>query len=563
MPSKLIEEAIAAENAGLPFQALQKWKEAARAETRRLPIPKLRSSAPLIQELHPKISVPTDLHAFLASASTQSVLELVDELDRVRDLRNMVRLHEASGPGIIRDYIEFGLFAAHQCHEPLLSLTPQLLERLPKALPEEQAAHWRKKILIVSARSAMTVGDQKKALMFLNSDETLRLSSPDIFLQILWRSDPGKAMEYSVRTVFSGRRGSRKADNLFCYIPLLCGDPASARANIELQYVRYAALKKRPSRELVVCDAAIAAGERDWARMAGALRAYFKAFGLSSPLPETIDPVRPFFDQLHAPTPEKKEGGPLVTVLMTAYNSAQTIGYALRSILDQNYRNIEVIVVDDASSDETGKLLAEFERTDKRVKLIRNDQNGGTYVSKNRALKIAKGRYFTCHDADDWAHPKRIETHVDLMESKTSSIVSLSYLLRLDASGVPQPFRRSGVFTHGNSASAFYRLQPTLEKVGFYDAIRAGADSEHYWRATAVFGTQALWRIKAPLTLAKFHLESLTRSGTGAMTDEDYSKPRSDYRLAALRWQMKNIDQGLRLDPEIDSGRSFYAPDGL
>ncbi len=92
---------------------------------------------------------------------------------------------------------------------------------------------------------------------------------------------------------------------------------------------------------------------------------------------------------------------------MTSYNVEQYFGTAVRSILQQSYSNLELIIVDDASTDSTPQLLMEIERSDPRVKVILKTTNDGTYVSKNTGLLQAQGEIIALQDSDDWSHPDR------------------------------------------------------------------------------------------------------------------------------------------------------------
>jgi len=99
---------------------------------------------------------------------------------------------------------------------------------------------------------------------------------------------------------------------------------------------------------------------------------------------------------------------PIVSVIMPAYNTANYITEAIESALHQTIQNIEVIVVDDASSDGTADVAEKI--GDPRVKVIRLAQNGGAAVARNRAIDEAKGTWIAVLDSDDWYAPNRLET---------------------------------------------------------------------------------------------------------------------------------------------------------
>jgi glycosyltransferase involved in cell wall biosynthesis len=98
---------------------------------------------------------------------------------------------------------------------------------------------------------------------------------------------------------------------------------------------------------------------------------------------------------------------PLVSVLLAVRNDARFLGAAVDSVFDQTRRDLELIVVDDASTDETPELLAQT--TDRRLVVIRNDERLGLAASLNRGLDHAHGKYVARLDADDIALPQRLE----------------------------------------------------------------------------------------------------------------------------------------------------------
>eukprot|EP01083_Nonionella_stella_P272320 923382_1 len=100
---------------------------------------------------------------------------------------------------------------------------------------------------------------------------------------------------------------------------------------------------------------------------------------------------------------------PLVSVIMTCKNDQETIEVAVRSILHQTYEKIEMIVVDDGSTDDTRSILHALALRDPRMKIIYNKENIGTYPSRNVALEASSGEIIAFQDADDVSLPRRIE----------------------------------------------------------------------------------------------------------------------------------------------------------
>ncbi len=107
---------------------------------------------------------------------------------------------------------------------------------------------------------------------------------------------------------------------------------------------------------------------------------------------------------------------PLVSVIVPAYNAERYIERTLRSALDQTYRELEVIVVDDGSTDDTAAVVEAVKATDKRVQLIRQE-NAGVAAARNAAIAAASGRYVAPLDADDLWCPTKIASQVRRMEN--------------------------------------------------------------------------------------------------------------------------------------------------
>lgn len=116
---------------------------------------------------------------------------------------------------------------------------------------------------------------------------------------------------------------------------------------------------------------------------------------------------------------------PLVSVVMPAYNAKENIQEAVNSILDQTYSNIELIVIDDGSTDETAKIISSF--NDHRVKYYRNSYNRGLVYTLNRGIKLSKGKYIARMDSDDISLRTRIYKQVEYLEEHKDCIVCGTY----------------------------------------------------------------------------------------------------------------------------------------
>ena len=104
-----------------------------------------------------------------------------------------------------------------------------------------------------------------------------------------------------------------------------------------------------------------------------------------------------------------KAGPPRVSVIVPAYNASGFLKRALHSALAQTMADLEVVVVDDASSDDTFKLACEIAARDPRVRVLQNEHNRGVYGAYNRAIDAARGEWVAALDSDDVWLPERLE----------------------------------------------------------------------------------------------------------------------------------------------------------
>lgn len=105
----------------------------------------------------------------------------------------------------------------------------------------------------------------------------------------------------------------------------------------------------------------------------------------------------------------------LVTVLIPAYNAENYIVEAVGSIQRQTYRNLEILIIDDGSTDRTNQILHEIRQKDKRIELVVNETNLGIIKTLNKGVDLAKGKYIARMDSDDIAHPERIQVQLAMM----------------------------------------------------------------------------------------------------------------------------------------------------
>ena len=123
---------------------------------------------------------------------------------------------------------------------------------------------------------------------------------------------------------------------------------------------------------------------------------------------------------------------PRASILIPVYNSATTLARCLQSATSQTLHNIEILVADDASSDDSAVIAERFAAADPRIKITRLDQNGGKPKAMNILTAQAQGEWLAVLDADDAFHPARLQTLINAAEAKDADLVA-DNLLYVDA----------------------------------------------------------------------------------------------------------------------------------
>lgn len=269
----------------------------------------------------------------------------------------------------------------------------------------------------------------------------------------------------------------------------------------------------------------------------------------------------PAFDRLEGTAKRAAAGqGPRVTVLVAAYDAAPTLATALRSLLAQSWTELEILVIDDAS-DDGGATLAvarDFAARDPRVRVIAQAVNAGAYVARNKGLNRATGTYVTLMDADDWAHPSRIETQVRYLEAHPETVACTTPQARARGDLSFLRWTGRGDIVTPCTASLMVRRVPLVERLGAWDRVRVSADRELIRRLRVVFGPGAVADLPgAPLTLQRDHAASAVRDPILGILGE-VSGARRAYRDAQMFHHARAGAEGLRYD--ASGPRAFPAP---
>ena len=117
---------------------------------------------------------------------------------------------------------------------------------------------------------------------------------------------------------------------------------------------------------------------------------------------------------------------PMVSVIVPIYNVEKYLKRCIDSILNQTYKNLEIILVDDGSPDKCPQICDEYAKSDKRIKVI-HKQNAGVSAARNDGLAIAQGDLIGFVDSDDFIHPSMYEEMVNYLVSQDCDLVSCGF----------------------------------------------------------------------------------------------------------------------------------------
>ena len=136
----------------------------------------------------------------------------------------------------------------------------------------------------------------------------------------------------------------------------------------------------------------------------------------------------------------------LVSVIMPSYNTAKYIAETIESVRSQTYPYWELIIVDDCSTDDTDSVVAQY-LSDSRIRYLKNEKNSGAAISRNYALREAKGKWVAFLDSDDVWLPEKLEIQIDFMLKNNYKFTCTDYRTRLNGRWLPYIYISPNVIT--------------------------------------------------------------------------------------------------------------------
>jgi glycosyltransferase involved in cell wall biosynthesis len=231
---------------------------------------------------------------------------------------------------------------------------------------------------------------------------------------------------------------------------------------------------------------------------------------------------------------------PRISVLLAVHDDARYVGAAVESVLQQSFRDLELIVVDDASTDETPRVLEAF--SDRRMRVLRNGEQRGLAGSLNRALDEAQGRYVARLDADDVAAPERLARQL-----AAGSTILGTAIRELDDEGREgrlhrMPLGARAVRWHALFSSPFFHPTVLVDREALgdlrYDTSFAESEDYDLWTRLLATGVEG-GNLPEPLVLKRVH------AGQASLRRGDVQ--RSFQRRVALR-EIERVAPGIEAD---------------
>jgi glycosyltransferase involved in cell wall biosynthesis len=225
---------------------------------------------------------------------------------------------------------------------------------------------------------------------------------------------------------------------------------------------------------------------------------------------------------------------PIVSVIIPAYNQGSYLKECIDSVLDQTFQNLEAIIVDDGSTDNTRFVATQY--SDSRVRYI-YQSNKGLSGARNTGIKNANGSYITYLDSDDLFLPQKIELLLEKLESNRELGFVAGQAVLIDETGKKigevfdaSPPKNPIEFLFGNPLHVGSILIKTewQNRVGFFDENLRSYEDWDMWLRLAKAGCKMGWVAK-PVSLYRFHSNQMTRDGT-QMTEASFSVLNKHFR---------------------------------
>lgn len=189
---------------------------------------------------------------------------------------------------------------------------------------------------------------------------------------------------------------------------------------------------------------------------------------------------------------------PLVSINITTYNRAHLLPRCLESVLKQNYQNMEIVIVDDCSNDETANVLQNYKNKDRRIKYFRHNRNKKNAQARNTALQNSKGLYVAFMDDDDeWICKNKLKNQVDIFKKNDDEKLAIvcsgiervmkNNIIKIEQCLPPKNLKKRLLKKGLIHNSTVMMKRKVMNKLGGFDTnMIKGVDSEFFRRSVVV-----------------------------------------------------------------------------
>jgi len=229
---------------------------------------------------------------------------------------------------------------------------------------------------------------------------------------------------------------------------------------------------------------------------------------------------------------------PLISVIIPTYNRANLLSRAIKSVLNQIFKDFEIIVIDDCSIDNTEEVIKKFQEQDKRIRYIRHEKNKEAAMTRNTGIKVAKGEYIAFLDSDDEWLPEKLEKQFALFrKNEKLGFVSCNALIIDEKSKEGRKYimpRYKNILekllesNFIDSTSSVVIRKDVLNEVGYFDEkIKIGEDWDMWIRIAQKYEFDF---VKKPLFRYYLHQNNITKTTSNLRKAKDKERIIEKYK---------------------------------
>ena len=217
----------------------------------------------------------------------------------------------------------------------------------------------------------------------------------------------------------------------------------------------------------------------------------------------------------------KETQNELISVIIPNYNSGKFLGEAIESVVNQTYKNIEIIVINDGSTDNTEEIAKKWQKRDERVRYLKHKENKGPSAARNTGIKNSRGEYIAFLDADDVWLPKKIEIQINKINDLDADLVFSNWYIWEPIKNVRVKAFNSNPLGNkedllclfikknfGNPSTALLK-KSSLEKIGLFDESLKSSEDYDLWLRFILKGMKIVFCIE-PFIYSRKHPEQMT-----------------------------------------------------